>query len=1359
MVRTANIRTHVPRRSGAGGGTTFKSPDGLTTAKRRRTYHAGDYGASGSPRIFQGTSSGSVFTTTVDHDFEVGHHLVLLRAGANCSVLKPAVANGSLTPGGTPGSTTYRMAFSAFDGNGGQTGCGASDYVETTTGAATITETNYLEAKIPVPYGAAAIAVYFVAGTGAISTYEFVTILEVRAKFLASGAEPVPSSTATIDNNGGFVRLNVASHGFVNGDVVNFHSPSNPEYNGQHVITGNTGTTLTTSTAYGGATASGYYEPGFVTYRYKGKATTLHDQWFLPTDENPSWDWRASIARPRGNVVVDTAGGRLYRSEIARGSRRSGSVEPTWPASADSIVIDGEHTMRRCLDFVTVNPPAADIPGALFTFVSAVPATNQITLNDAPTNAIASSTPYLLAHNDLPAFRLAFAAAEASGRGGTVTCDGQPNFFFRKHTLDTNMSNVGSSTAPVHAALRCRSGILSLAQPTVSVSLDPNCIIRAHFMQCDGLMSDIAGSETAKSYYHLFHFGGERISIRGGAYEWQVFSGGLTEHNCPSNSHAQGGSWCYDQGNGSSTNLGTRPCNGTIADCRIDWPNIGASNGVSEYDNFSYRKMKLHRVQLHYGGSDGDQTFSTNHGDWDVDSCEFWNTRQFGSHALYFGVDRNIMTVRRSIFKEVFKNSIQMRGTGGNGYVKNVIISDCIGVNTGPLDVGDSTTSNQVHKIAISNCHGFNVSASEVRNLSIVGGTYGTVTLSEDIAEVKIAHLTLNQLVLAVTDLQYRVKVSNVNVEQQVVVAGAVTDASTLQGLDFENPHVPVTVFNGGIYAWESCGQDEYRLKLRSTGGDPSVSSPSALKIRENITKTAGVYQQLGGDTWYYGNTEVQTIAISGSPTGGSFTVTYNGNTSGSIAAGATAATVQTALRLVTGLSAVTVTQSGSGNNLTYRVAMTGVVGDPPQMTSTSSLTGGTPVITHATPVAYPGYDTLAVKINDSTRYNPDENSYGEVYSLTLGPAIKFGGTFQNCAFRDIVIRKTLVDDRSTYFGNNSGSAPTLNKVQFDNILFEHTGLAWNATGTVRMVDWGTAVMGYCDVEFYKCRWVYPRRSSSATHSEVRMAFTRGGQVTFRECEMLCFGSGHEILGPNGSVHLIGNKVQTNRAPYTCSTSADTFVHTSSGTTFDLGSGTSRMVKVHPYGHTAMPSPLVAGTIYYYNATTDKLYATRANADANASPLDITTGDGLVFELEFLDIADLSLHTSFEFIGDNSTPDLYGECRENIWRGSPVATYAALTGNVSDYQLLPLLRKHRLSSDASREIDGFNAPAGGSISREDQIWVVGSNDIVIKDDADTGSAAENRIAMPANADVTYAPNKSFTLNYDVQSQINRVLGV
>lgn len=100
--------------------------------------------------------------------------------------------------------------------------------------------------------------------------------------------------------------------------------------------------------------------------------------------------------------------------------------------------------------------------------------------------------------------------------------------------------------------------------------------------------------------------------------------------------------------------------------------------------------------------------------------------------------------------------------------------------------------------------------------------------------------------------------------------------------------------------------------------------------------------------------TEVQTIVISGTPTSGSYTVTFDGKTTAAIAYNADQATVQAALRTLAGLEQVTVVTTGSTPNFTHTVTMTGApaalgASSPPQMTSTDSMSGGTHAIAHNT--------------------------------------------------------------------------------------------------------------------------------------------------------------------------------------------------------------------------------------------------------------------------------------------------------------------------------------------------------------------------------------------------------------------------
>jgi hypothetical protein len=103
---------------------------------------------------------------------------------------------------------------------------------------------------------------------------------------------------------------------------------------------------------------------------------------------------------------------------------------------------------------------------------------------------------------------------------------------------------------------------------------------------------------------------------------------------------------------------------------------------------------------------------------------------------------------------------------------------------------------------------------------------------------------------------------------------------------------------------------------------------------------------------------EVQTITITGTPTGGTFTLTYRGQTTSAIAYNAVNTAVDTALEALTtiGTGGVTVT-GGPGPATPYVVTFADTMTDPDQLIATSSLTGGTnPTITVTTTT--PSYGT-----------------------------------------------------------------------------------------------------------------------------------------------------------------------------------------------------------------------------------------------------------------------------------------------------------------------------------------------------------------------------------------------------------------
>lgn len=153
---------------------------------------------------------------------------------------------------------------------------------------------------------------------------------------------------------------------------------------------------------------------------------------------------------------------------------------------------------------------------------------------------------------------------------------------------------------------------------------------------------------------------------------------------------------------------------------------------------------------------------------------------------------------------------------------------------------------------------------------------------------------------------------------------------------------------------------------------------------------------------------EVQTVTITGAPTGGTFTLTYSGQTTATVPFNAVGTTVQTALNNLSNLDGVTVAGGAGGPyTVTFPVAM----GNPAQLTgSGAGLTGGTApavgVVT-ATPYAAPTFEAgtwiyatgpvqvrlTAIDVIDDPRETVDrESNRQEIWAERL-----FAATFDPC--------------------------------------------------------------------------------------------------------------------------------------------------------------------------------------------------------------------------------------------------------------------------------------------------------------------------------------------------------------------------
>ena len=129
----------------------------------------------------------------------------------------------------------------------------------------------------------------------------------------------------------------------------------------------------------------------------------------------------------------------------------------------------------------------------------------------------------------------------------------------------------------------------------------------------------------------------------------------------------------------------------------------------------------------------------------------------------------------------------------------------------------------------------------------------------------------------------------------------------------------------------------------------------AALAVTKSLVQAFFLTSSQAITLHFNGTNEQQSVTITGSPTGGTFTLTWSGQTTSAIAYNATAATVQTALEALSNIGVGDVSVSGSAGG-PYTVTFTGDLGlsDVAAMTASGAgLTGGTtPGVSIATPVA-----------------------------------------------------------------------------------------------------------------------------------------------------------------------------------------------------------------------------------------------------------------------------------------------------------------------------------------------------------------------------------------------------------------------
>jgi hypothetical protein len=223
----------------------------------------------------------------------------------------------------------------------------------------------------------------------------------------------------------------------------------------------------------------------------------------------------------------------------------------------------------------------------------------------------------------------------------------------------------------------------------------------------------------------------------------------------------------------------------------------------------------------------------------------------------------------------------------------------------------------------------------------------------------------------AVTTLTgYGIEIQFCNVDPELfgLVTGQNTvtaaDGSTVVGFDvdtqigLENSNFALELWagspTGDACATEGAqGSFGYLLLPFLTGGilgdftvenDAVTFTLTGANTKEGNSWGEGPYNVMLGAT-SGGTNAVQTVSITGTPTGGTFSLTFGGQTASGIAYNATASAVQTAFLALSSVGAGNATVTGGpGPGTPYVITFTGSLGKKPvgAITAAGSFTGGT---------------------------------------------------------------------------------------------------------------------------------------------------------------------------------------------------------------------------------------------------------------------------------------------------------------------------------------------------------------------------------------------------------------------------------
>ena len=200
----------------------------------------------------------------------------------------------------------------------------------------------------------------------------------------------------------------------------------------------------------------------------------------------------------------------------------------------------------------------------------------------------------------------------------------------------------------------------------------------------------------------------------------------------------------------------------------------------------------------------------------------------------------------------------------------------------------------------------------------------------------------------------------------------------------------PATVLSTTTVGADTQSDDDYRIpilaKERAYGGGGNAADYRTWALAAAGVVEAYPYAGLP----YYGALSsaneyaAQDVLIKGAPASGTFTLTYNGQTTGTLPYNATAAQVATALQALTGAAAVTASLLSGG-----AILVTGFTAYAPVALGTNSLGGGSSPTVYVYPNAPPA---RTVYVQCAVALNADGIAPAGVLAAALA-AIQYGAT------------------------------------------------------------------------------------------------------------------------------------------------------------------------------------------------------------------------------------------------------------------------------------------------------------------------------------------------------------------------------